>query len=103
MPDANNIYVNYGATNNVIDDLSSANSQIQQQLDDLQTTIQGLQATWSGASNSEYTIAQTRWNNDMTQMQGMLPVYGQTLNDMSSNYSTTDNRLANQWASTPNP
>jgi WXG100 family type VII secretion target len=103
MADANNIYVNYNSTNNVIDDLSSANSQIQQQLDDLQTTIQGLQATWSGASNSEYTVAQTRWNNDMTQMQGMLPVYSQTLHNMSSNYGTTDNRLANMWASTPHP
>jgi WXG100 family type VII secretion target len=99
MADPGNIYVSYGATGNVVDDLSSADSQIQGVLSNLQEAITPLQATWSGASDDEYTIAQNRWNSDMAQMQAMLPQYAQTLDDMGNNYGHTDTRIADQWAS----
>lgn len=98
MADGNSIYVNYSATSNVVDDLSQADSSIQGVLNNLQDAITPLRATWSGASDDEYTIVQNRWNNDMAQMQAMLPKYSSTLDNMSNNYSSTDNRIAGQWS-----
>jgi len=98
MADGNSIYVNYSATGNVVDDLSQADNSIQGVLTNLQDAITPLRATWSGASDDEYTIVQNRWNNDMAQMQAMLPKYSQTLDNMSHNYNNTDTRIAGQWA-----
>jgi WXG100 family type VII secretion target len=98
MADGNSIYVNYSATSNVVDDLSQADNAIQGVLTNLQDAITPLRATWSGASDDEYSIVQARWTNDMTQMQAMLPKYSQTLDSMGNNYSNTDNRIAGQWA-----
>jgi WXG100 family type VII secretion target len=93
------IYVNYNGTNAVVDGLVQADKQIQGVLDNLQATIQPLQATWSGASDDEYTTVQNRWNNDMAQMQSMLTQYGQSVNEASNTYNSTDNRIAGNWAS----
>jgi 6 kDa early secretory antigenic target len=98
MSDGNSIYVNYSGTSNVVDDLSQADNAIQAVLTNLQDAINPLRATWSGASDDEYTTVQNRWNNDMAQMQAMLPQYSSTLDNMSNNYSSTDNRIAGQWA-----
>jgi WXG100 family type VII secretion target len=98
MADGNSIYVNYSATSNVVDDLSQADNAIQGVLTNLQDAITPLRATWSGASDDEYSIVQARWTNDMTQMQAMLPHYSATLDRMGDNYSSTDNRIAGQWA-----
>jgi WXG100 family type VII secretion target len=98
MADGNSIFVNYNGTSNVVDDLGQADKQIQGVLDNLQDTIKPLQATWSGASEDEYQSVQNRWNTDMGDMQGMLPVYGQTLVNMGNNYSTVDGKIAGQWS-----
>jgi early secretory antigenic target protein ESAT-6 len=98
MTDGNSIYVNYSATSNIVDELSAADNSIQGVLNNLQDTISQLRSTWSGASDDEYNIVQTRWNNDMAQMQSLLPKFSQTLDNMGNNYSTTDNRIGDQWA-----
>ena len=93
------IYVNYNSVGAVVDALVQADKSIQGVLNDLQNTIRPLQATWSGASDDEYTTVQNRWNNDMAQMQSMLTQYGQSVNDASDTYNNTDNRIASNWAS----
>jgi early secretory antigenic target protein ESAT-6 len=98
MADPNSIFVSYGKTEDISTQLVAADHSIQSLLDELNRTIVPLRATWSGASDEEYTHVQARWNQDMTEMQNMLPVYSNTLNDMSGNYANTDNRVASQWA-----
>jgi len=65
----------------------------------LEDVINPLRASWSGASETEYTSVQARWNNDMGQMNSLLGTYRNTLDEMTNNYGTTDNSLANQWSS----
>jgi|HubBroStandDraft_3_1064219.scaffolds.fasta_scaffold673223_2 early secretory antigenic target protein ESAT-6 len=96
--DGSSIYVNYTATSGIVDDLTAADNSIQGVLSQLQDVITPLQATWSGASDDEYTTVQNRWNSDMTQMQALLPKLAATLDGMSNNYSNTDNKIASQWA-----
>ena len=91
------IYVNYGHVDNIGQALQDADAQIQRVLGELQATIQPLRASWSGASEGEYTQVQARWNTDITDMNNLLSRYCNTLDEMKINYSSTDNNLAFQW------
>jgi 6 kDa early secretory antigenic target len=95
----NQIYVDYGGVSNVYQALEEADARIQQVLTQLEDVINPLRASWSGASEAEYTAVQARWNSDMGQMNALLGVYRNTLDDMTVNYGTTDNHLAYQWSS----
>lgn len=92
------IYVNYGNVSNVEDALADAGKQINAVLENLQTMVSQLQATWSGPSNDEYIHLQARWNSDTVDMQNVLNNYNSTLGEMSYNYGNTDNNLAFQWS-----
>ncbi len=93
------IYVDYGSVSNVYQALEDADMAIQRVLTQLEDVINPLRASWSGASEAEYTAVQSRWNNDMGQMNALLGAYRNTLDDMTVNYGTTDNHLAFQWSS----
>jgi len=93
------IYVDYSKVGNVYQALEEADSQIQQVLTQLQDVINPLRASWSGASETEYTSVQLRWNNDIGKMNTLLSTYRNTLDEMTVNYGSTDNSLANQWGS----
>jgi 6 kDa early secretory antigenic target len=93
------IYVDYGQVNNVHQALQDADMAIQRVLGQLEDVINPLRASWSGASEAEYTAVQARWNNDLAQMNSLLSQYGNTLDDMTVNYGNTDNNLALQWSS----
>ena len=93
----NEIFVNYGNVSNVGDVLADADRAVQSVLDQLQDVINSLRSSWSGASESEYLVAQARWNNDITAMQNLLVKYNSTLAEMTGNYGNTDNNLALQW------
>jgi early secretory antigenic target protein ESAT-6 len=93
------IYVDYGQVSNVYQALEDADSAIQRVLTQLEDVINPLRASWSGASEAEYTSVQARWNNDIGQMNALLGTYRNTLDDMTVNYGTTDNHLALQWSS----
>jgi WXG100 family type VII secretion target len=94
----NSIYVNYGSVSNVHQALLDADASIQRVLADLNYHITPLRATWSGASEEEYTVVQARWNSDIADMNNLLGRYGSVLDEMTINYGTTDNNLAMSWA-----
>jgi early secretory antigenic target protein ESAT-6 len=94
----NEIYVNYGSVSNVGQALADGDQAIQRVLTELQDVINPLRASWSGASEAEYVAVQNRWNNDIAAMNTLLAKFGSTLDDMTTNYGTTDNNLALQWS-----
>lgn len=96
--DPGQIYVNYSQIDNVSEDLGAAFGKIQTVIQDLESQIAPLQATWSGASQSEYASCQNRWNTDMMDMGNLLQKYNNALSEITVNYGNTDNNLATQWA-----
>lgn len=92
------IYVDYGHVGSVEQALEDADSAIQRVLNDLENVISPLRASWSGASEAQYTQVQNRWNNDIAQMNSLLAQYRSTLSEMTINYNSTDNDLALQWS-----
>jgi 6 kDa early secretory antigenic target len=92
------IFVNYSGTETILENLGSADYSIHQVLGGLAEAIAPLRATWSGASETEYSAIQRKWNHDIDQMDHVLVKAGKILGEMTNNYSTTDNRVADGWA-----
>jgi early secretory antigenic target protein ESAT-6 len=92
------IYVNYGHVENVEQALQDATQQIGAVLENLQSVISGLQASWSGVSETEYEAVQARWTSDMNQMNGILSQYSNTLSAMKLNTWNTDKGLEIAWS-----
>ncbi len=92
------IYVNYGSVNDVEDALQAATNAVSQILDSINTAVGPLVASWQGSSQDAYSQIQTKWNSDTTDMQNLLSQYAPTLDEIKTNYGSTDNNLALQWS-----
>lgn len=93
------IYVQYGAVNDVEDVLNDCTNAVGQILDQINSAVQPLIASWEGSSQDAYRQIQQKWNSDTQDMQTVLQKYAPTLDEMKINYSNTDNNLALQWSS----
>lgn len=97
------IYVSYGHVDNVEQVLEDSTNATNRVLEELQTAIQPLMASWEGSSVNAYAAVQKKWNNDTGDMSSLLVRYRSTLDDMKVNYGTTDNNLALQWSNITGP
>jgi WXG100 family type VII secretion target len=92
------ISVNYGPTNDVYEALVAADKAIGQVLGELETAINQLLANqWSGISSDAWQPIQKGWNDRIADMNADLNNNATILQEMATNYSTTDNNLALQW------
>ena len=92
-----NVYMNYGAVENVEQALTDATQAIGNVLEELQQTISTLQGSWAGPSEEMYEQKQSDWNADLAQMSVILGRYNTTLSNMKTNTWNTDQGLAMQW------
>src|SRR5260370_38676634 len=88
------IYSNYRCFTNVVDVLQTSTRAVGQILDEINTAIQPMMASWEGSSVQAYTQVQTVWNQKTTDMQNVLSQYGPVLDEMKDNYATTANNHA---------
>jgi WXG100 family type VII secretion target len=93
------ISVQYGPTNDVYDALMAANNSCADVLSELESSInQLLSATWEGMSADAWSAIQNGWNLKIQDMNADLASNAGILQEMTTNYSTTDNNLAMQWS-----
>jgi 6 kDa early secretory antigenic target len=92
------IFVNYGRVNDVEDVLRDCDNAVGRVLDEINTAVGPLVASWEGSSQDAYHQIQQKWNSDTQDMQNILQKYAPTLEEMKINYGTTDNSLALQWS-----
>ena len=91
------ISVNYGPTNDVYDSLMHADNAMDQVISELEGVINQLMPTWSGISSDAWQAIQKGWSDQIQVMNGDLGNNAGVLQEMTTNYSTTDNNLALQW------
>jgi WXG100 family type VII secretion target len=92
------IFVNYGQVQNVEDILAACDNAVGTILQEIETAVQPMIASWLGSSVDAYGQIQAKWNADTSDMQNILSQYGPTLAEMKDNYANTDNGLALEWA-----
>ena len=91
------IYVAYGPTNDVYEALMHATDSINTVLQELESVISPLTGSWLGISAGEWQHRQSQWNVLVDDMRQSLIGKAATLQEMTTNYGTTDNNLALQW------
>ena len=75
--------VNYSALDAAAADIRSGSSNLQSCIDDLESTLNRLRASWEGAAQEAYDAAQVKWN--------------EGLDTANSNYQQTDQANANRF------
>lgn len=91
------IYVAYGPTNDVYDALMHATDAIARVINDLENLVGPLASIWLGSSADAWQFQQNQWNDLISDMRRSLIGSAATLQEMTTNYGTTDNNLALQW------
>lgn len=98
MPDDSYIEVHYNDVDNVGEALGAGTAALRTMLDDLESALQPLRQTWSGAAEQSYVAAKAQWDGAVNQMQAILARSRPVLEDMKYNYQRTDLNLAMQWS-----
>jgi WXG100 family type VII secretion target len=75
-------------------ELQSESQAIRATLDDLEAQIRTLLGEWSGEAQGAYNTAQTKWDQQFAEMQGILTKIAAATQEIAQGYSTTDSKAA---------
>lgn len=92
------IHVNYSGVTDVSEALTAATAAIRELLNELESALAPLRATWDGNTRDQYDIKKAAWDGACDNMSVVLGGAVQTLDEMAHNYSHTDLNLAFQWS-----
>jgi 6 kDa early secretory antigenic target len=92
------IEVHYNHVDNVGDALDAGTASIQRMLDNLETAIAPLKASWAGSAREQYDVSKRRWDAAVADMHVLLGNSSGVLHDMKHAYQRTDLNLAMRWA-----
>lgn len=93
----NGFSVTYAHVNDVTDDLRAQTVKVQQQIEDLNTTMWSLKAQLEGAMFTEYEKKYASWQLNVEDMNTLLKEAERALIQISDQYESTDSREAMNW------
>ena len=76
---------------------SGANG-IKSQLDELDSEVGKLRASWSGAAQSAYDDAQRKWTQSLTEMNTLLEQISSKTEEIAQHYTSSDNTSAGRFS-----
>lgn len=91
------IKVNFTAMEQASSDIKRSAATIDQQLGDLGTYLQSLEATWQGAASDGYRHQKQRWQRAAVDLNGILTSLARALDDASGNYLGAEQDLVRIW------
>ncbi|WP_194893006.1 WXG100 family type VII secretion target [Catenulispora pinisilvae] len=89
--------IQFNGVDDTISALQKVSTELQAELDSLDSDLKGMLASWSGAAQDEYHICQTAWDNDAKRMQDLLTRASMTLGNVNENFKATEGRVKNSW------
>ena len=89
--------VNYSALDAAAADIRSGSSYLQSCIDDLESTLNRLRASWEGAAQEAYDAAQVKWNEGLDGLKDVLDRTSNAVDTANSNYQQTDQANANRF------
>ncbi|WP_435112821.1 WXG100 family type VII secretion target [Nocardiopsis synnemataformans] len=93
----NGFSVTYAHVNDVTDELRAQTVKVQNQLEQLNMTMQSLQSQLEGAMFTEYQNKYRSWQYNVADMNTLLVKAENALKEISNDYSSTDSREAMNW------
>lgn len=93
----NGFSVTYAYVNEATDELRAQTKNVENQLEQLNTTMQSLQSQLEGAMFTEYQNKYRSWQSNVADMNTLLLKAEAALQQISHEYSSTDSREAMNW------
>ncbi|MEV6820003.1 WXG100 family type VII secretion target [Nocardiopsis dassonvillei] len=93
----NGFSVTYAHVNDVTEELRAQTVKVQQQIEDLNTTMQSLKTQLEGAMFTEYEKKYASWQLNVEDMNTLLKEAERALIQISNQYESTDSREAMNW------
>ena len=90
--------VNASAMQEGISDLNQAHKSLTDQLETLESQLQGSLAKWDGDARSAYTTAKATWDKAAHHMQDVIQKSGTVLSQISENYDSNERRIQSSWS-----
>lgn len=88
------IKVDFGQLSQAADDLGQTAKKIQQELDQLESSLKPLAATWTGESQEEYRVAQDKWDKAAKNMQEIAAKMGMAVSTANDAYQSGEKKNA---------
>lgn len=89
------IKVSFAAIQNLSSEMNASSQEIQSSLDQLESEIEGkLLANWDGDAQQSYHSAQTQWNSDAAEMNGVLAEMSVKTDEAGVQYQATEAKNA---------
>lgn len=90
--------VNPAQVNALAGQIRNGASGIRAQLDTLNSEVGKLRGQWGGDAQASYDQAQKSWNQSVTAMQELLTQIASKTEEISSQYTQSDNSSANRFS-----
>jgi WXG100 family type VII secretion target len=89
--------VNFAALDTAAADINAAGRALQARLDDLDRSLQPLQADWTGAASESYQQARAKWTQAIGDMNTLLGEVGRAVQESGAGYTDAERNNAGRW------
>ncbi|QHC25167.1 WXG100 family type VII secretion target [Streptomyces sp. GS7] len=91
------ILVNFATIQQASQDVRQTAGNIRQQLDDLESGVKKVAASWEGAAQEGYQARQREWDQRAAHLQQTLEAIAKALDTAAQNYQSTEHKNAGIW------
>ncbi len=93
------ILVNFATIQQASSDVRQTANNIRQQLDDLESGVKKIAASWEGSAQEGYQARQREWDQRAASLHSTLEAIAKALDTAAQNYQSTEHKNAGIWAS----
>jgi len=93
----NEMQVNFGHLDNTASTISGKAKTLDGRLNQLETDLKPMMASWDGFAREAYHVAQQRWNTAAQDLNRILMAVGISVNDANTGYRDTEKINTNMW------
>jgi WXG100 family type VII secretion target len=90
--------VNMSNLQQIAEEMGTIANQIQNALDEVESTISQSLAEWTSAARDAYNQAQAQWNADCAQMAVQATNAMNSLNDINNTYQSAESQGVSMWS-----
>jgi 6 kDa early secretory antigenic target len=89
--------VNFGGLATAAADIQSSAANIESRLNDMDSSLQPLRASWTGEAATSYEAAKARWTQAISDMRTLLAEVGRAVSTSGDDYQATERNNAARW------
>jgi WXG100 family type VII secretion target len=91
------VLVTFAALAEAAQQIQSTYNNLNTKLNDLESQLRPVVASWTGKASEDYQVQQQKWNSAQTDLNNVLQAIGKTVEAAHDAYTQTESTNANAW------